>query len=151
MPRGPAAAGSCHFIGVQVVHADVFAGLPRRAPASSIGGVYDDLIARGAPAPIRGVLTGAAFWDVGTAADYWATSAALADEAGNRIGRRDRHRPLGPVTRSILWDDVEVGADCRLDECIVTDRVRVRQRPPPSSRDPRSTRAGRLTTAPLAL
>ena len=29
------------------------------------------------------------------------------------------------VTRSILWDDIEVGPDCTLDECIVTDGVRV--------------------------
>jgi ADP-glucose pyrophosphorylase len=28
-------------------------------------------------------------------------------------------------TPSILWDDVEVGAGAQLDECIVTDGVRV--------------------------
>jgi ADP-glucose pyrophosphorylase len=29
------------------------------------------------------------------------------------------------VTRSILWDDISVGAGATLDECIVTDGVRV--------------------------
>ena len=29
------------------------------------------------------------------------------------------------VTRSILWDDVVVGAEAVVDECIVTDGVRV--------------------------
>jgi ADP-glucose pyrophosphorylase len=29
------------------------------------------------------------------------------------------------VTRSVLWDDVTVGAGSALDECIVTDGVRV--------------------------
>ena len=29
------------------------------------------------------------------------------------------------VTRSILWDDVSVGAGATLDECIVTDGVHV--------------------------
>jgi ADP-glucose pyrophosphorylase len=33
--------------------------------------------------------------------------------------------PRSLVHRSILWDDVTVGADCRLDECIVTDRARL--------------------------
>jgi ADP-glucose pyrophosphorylase len=29
------------------------------------------------------------------------------------------------VTRSILWDDVEVGANATIDECIVADGVHV--------------------------
>ena len=149
VPRGPGAAGSCHFIGVQVVNAEVFADLPPGTPASSIGGVYDELVAK-RPGAVRGVLTGAAFWDVGTAADYWATSAAFAPGDGNQIGRRCRIDPSARVTRSILWDDVEVGADCRLDECIVTDRVRVGD----GRRHHREIlfdADGRLATAPLML
>src|SRR5438132_2284786 len=50
-PRGE--AGSYHFVGPQVVQADVFESLPAGRPARSIGGVYDALIAA-QPGAIRG-------------------------------------------------------------------------------------------------
>ncbi|MBZ5560110.1 MAG: NTP transferase domain-containing protein [Acidobacteriia bacterium] len=124
--RGPAAKGSHHFIGVQVVHASAFAALIPGEPASSIGGAYDALIAA-RPGAVRGFVCDAKFWDVGTPADYWRTSQAfLADPgAGSPTGRNARTDPSARITRSILWDDVEVGAGAVIDECIVTDRVRV--------------------------
>jgi len=39
------------------------------------------------------------------------------------VGRHTRIDPTARITQSILWDDVEVGRDAVLDECIVTDRV----------------------------
>ncbi len=123
--RGPAAEGSYHFIGVQVVAARAFDGVEPNAPVSSIGGVYDALIAS-QPGSVRGVLSNAAFFDVGTPGDYWRTSHAFAVAAANvSIGRAARIEPSARVMRSILWDDVEVGAGATLDECIVTDRVQV--------------------------
>jgi mannose-1-phosphate guanylyltransferase len=110
--RGPAAEGSCHFIGVQAVSGRVFDAVEPGAAANSIGGVYDELIAS-QPGAVRGVLSDAAFHDVGTPADYWRTSLAVAAAEG---------KSSAP---SILWDDVEVGAGAQLDECIVTDGVRV--------------------------
>jgi NDP-sugar pyrophosphorylase family protein len=74
--RGVAAAQSCHFIGVQVVRAEVFRPLPSGEPAQTIGGVYDALIAA-RPGSIRGFVSNAAFWDIGTPEDYARTSAAL--------------------------------------------------------------------------
>src|SRR4051812_30294001 len=53
--RGPAARGSYHFIGVQVAHASVFAPLVVGEPASSIGAVYDTLMAA-RPGSVRGVV-----------------------------------------------------------------------------------------------
>lgn len=131
--RGPSAAGSYHYIGVQVVAGRVFDGIQPGEAASSIGGVYDALIAS-RPASVRGVVSDAAFYDVGTPADYWRTSQAFA--AANRstsssagssssAGRGARIDASARLTHSILWDDVEVGAGVVLDECIVTDRVRV--------------------------
>ena len=70
VPRGAAAPhGSYHFIGVQVAHADAFRHLPPGEPANSIGGAYDALIAarRGS---VRGFVSDAAFWDIGTPEDY---------------------------------------------------------------------------------
>jgi mannose-1-phosphate guanylyltransferase len=124
--RGPEASGSYHYIGVQIVAGRVFDGVQPGEAANSIGGVYDALIAARSGA-VRGVVSDAAFWDVGTVTDYWRTSQAFAAQAGASpsVGRGARIDPAARITRSILWDDVEVGPDASLDECIVTDRVRV--------------------------
>lgn len=125
--RGPSASGSFHFIGVQVARRAVFESLAPGEAVNSIGGVYDQLIAS-QPGAVRGVVTDAAFWDVGTPADYWRTSQAFARTEGRSdtiSGRGSVIDRSARVTRSILWDDVEVGANAVLDECIVTDRVRI--------------------------
>ena len=125
--RGPAAEGSHHYIGVQVVAGRVFDGVEPGTAASSIGGVYDALIAA-QPGSVRGAVSDAAFYDVGTPGDYWRTSLAFAaaeGTAGVHAGRNARIDPSARVTRSILWDDVEVGAGVELDECIITDGVQV--------------------------
>ena len=126
-PRGPASAGTCHYIGVQIVDGAVFDGVAPGEAAKSIGGVYD---ARNAAVPgsVRGFLCDAEFWDVGTTADYWRTSDAFAAKAEpgiQRGGRGARIAPSARVTRSILWDDVEVGADAVIEQCILTDGVHV--------------------------
>jgi len=72
--RGAATKGSYHFIGVQMVHAEAFRQLPAGQPAQSIGGLYDALIAA-RPGSIRGYVSEAAFWDIGTPEDYARTSA----------------------------------------------------------------------------
>ena len=74
---------------------------------------------------IRGYVCDAHFWDVGTPADYLKTSDAFRAGGGEVQGRRVRIDPTARVSDSILWDDVEVGAACTLDRCIVTDGVRV--------------------------
>ena len=125
--RGPAAEGSYHFIGVQVAHADAFRSLAAGVPVNSIGGAYDELVAT-RPGSIRGYVCDAAFWDIGTALDYWNTSFAFMDRDGDDAlarGQRVRVDASARVTRSILWDDVEVGPGCTLDECIAADGVRV--------------------------
>jgi mannose-1-phosphate guanylyltransferase len=129
-PRG-AAAGSRHFLGVQAVSAAAFRSVPADIPINSIGGVYDRLIASD-PGAIRGVIFDARFSDVGTVSDYWTTSEAFmrAEGLGDTVcGSGVRLDRSARVTRSILWDDVSVGAGATLDECIVTDGVRV----PPGS------------------
>lgn len=127
VPRGRSAVGSYHFIGVQLVHVDAFRALPAGQPAQSIGGVYETLIAT-RPGAIRGVVTDAAFWDIGTVSDYWSTSWSFIgaeDRPGVTHGQRSRIDPAAHVSRSILWDDVAVSCDCVLDECVITDGVSV--------------------------
>jgi len=110
--RGPAAADSFHFVGPQVVQGEIFQSIPAGAVMKTIGGLYDELIAS-RPGSVRGFVSNASYWDIGTVADYWATSWAFADPQSGASGR------------SILWNDVQVGAGAVLDECIVTDHVRV--------------------------
>jgi mannose-1-phosphate guanylyltransferase len=124
-PRGPSSEGSYHYVGSQIAEADVFTSLTPGEPASSIGGVYDALIASRAGA-VRGFVCDAEFWDVGTTADYWRTSQAFIGRsaaARPTMGRGTRIDDTARVTRSILWDDVDVGRDAVVDECIVTDGV----------------------------
>lgn len=123
--RGPASEGSFHYVGVQVVNRSVFDLVPVGEPANSIGGVYNALIAA-RPGAVRGFICDAEFWDVGTVGDYWRTSEAfLAKSAGpsSSGGRGTCVDPAARVTRSILWDDVEVAAGAEIDECILTDGV----------------------------
>ncbi len=124
--RGPAAAGSFHFIGVQIAREEVFRPAPAGAPSASIGGVYDALIAA-APGSVRGFVCDASFFDVGTIADYIRTSRAFGGSSSADVfcGRDASIAPTARVTRSILWDDVHVGAASVVDECVVTDGVRI--------------------------
>lgn len=117
--RGPAADGSFHFVGVQVASGRAFSAVPTGQAANSVGGVYDDLMAR-EPGAIRGFVTRAAFLDVGTVRDYWDTVMTLGGQR-SQYGTGARISPSARVERSILWDDVEVGADAQLADCIVTD------------------------------
>lgn len=151
--RGPSSEGSYHYIGVQVAHGEAFAALGPGEAANSIGRVYDDLIAT-RPGSVRGFVCAADFWDVGTVTDYWQTSRAFESRNPCQLGpaparetraiwgqtpdektrpgrvgwfaqRPARIDPSARVTGSILWDGVEIGAEAVIDECIVTDGVRI--------------------------
>jgi mannose-1-phosphate guanylyltransferase len=125
--RGPSAEGSYHYIGVQVVQAAAFDAVPQGEAARSIGGVYDTLM-RQQPGSVRGFVSDAEFWDVGTIEDYWRTSTALAirsDMADLGVGRGCHVDRSARIARSILWDDVHVGAEAVIEDCILTDGVHV--------------------------
>jgi NDP-sugar pyrophosphorylase family protein len=117
---------SFHFIGPQVVDADVFADLPDDVPAESVLEVYPRLI-REQPGAVRGCIGSWRFDDIGTPADLLETSLTLAAAAGRpgqpRWGHDVRVDPSARVTRSVLWDAVTIGADADLTECVVGDRV----------------------------
>lgn len=122
--RGRAAEGTCHFVGVQIAERRAFESLTRGAVAQSIGGLYDDLI-RTAPASVRGYVTDAAFWDVGTLADYWRTSRELGGGQTSVAGPNSFVAPSATVTDSILWDGIFIDEHASLDQCILTDGVRI--------------------------
>ena len=116
-----------HFLGVQLVESAVFAGLRDGEPAASIGGVYDALAA-GRAGAIGTFAGGAAFHDIGTPADYLAASLALAGADGLAApapGARCTIDATASLERTAVWDDVVIGAGCRLTDCIVTDGARI--------------------------
>jgi NDP-sugar pyrophosphorylase family protein len=125
--RGPSAAGSFHYVGVQLAQRAAFDAIPASEPARSIGGAYDTLMTE-QPGSVQGFVCNAEFWDVGTTEDYWRTSVEFAtrsDMADLGIGRDARIDPSARILRSILWDDVQVGADAVIEDCVLTDGVRV--------------------------
>jgi mannose-1-phosphate guanylyltransferase len=124
VPRGPSAEGSYHYIGVQLAHASAFSAIRPGDAARTIGGIYDRLMID-RPGTVRGFVLDAAFWDVGTVADYWRTTRAFARRDRSAITGTVRIDPTAHMTDSILWDDVDVGARAVIERCIVTDGVRI--------------------------
>lgn len=120
---GEAAAGSFHFIGVQAAAAEAFRSLPEGRAINSIGDAYNRLIDT-RPGSISGFVCDASFWDVGTVADYVTTSRAFEKDT-RPFSSTSRIDASASLTRSIVWDDVEIGPHAELDECIVTDGVHV--------------------------
>ena len=126
VPRGPAAVGY-HFVGVQMAHPSVFAGLTADEPAESVAEVYRALIA-GRPGSIRAFLADGAFWDVGTPADYLETALAIGRTEGApsvQVERGSYIDPSARVTHSVIWEDATIGAGAILDRCVVADSVRI--------------------------
>jgi NDP-sugar pyrophosphorylase family protein len=81
-----------HFVGVQAAERDAFAGLADGVPAETVTEWYRDVI-RARPGSIRGFVTDAEFFDIGTPHDYFTTSLALAE--------RETHG------NDIVWNDLK--------------------------------------------
>ena len=122
--RAGVARAPYHFIGVQIAEARVFAGLEDGVPAETVNALYPELMAVNRHS-IAAFISDALFRDIGTPADYLATSAQLAALEGDRMtaGARTRVDPSASVRGSALWDDVAIGAGAEIVECIVCDGV----------------------------
>ena len=110
VPRGRA-AGTWHFVGVQIVSRRVFAGLEDGRVAETVAGIYPALV-EARPGSIRVWPTGATFLDVGTPRDYLRAASRLGLGQGSER-----------VTRSFVWPGVTLGPHVTLDECIVAGGV----------------------------
>ena len=114
-----------HFVGVQVVSAQAFAAVPDNVPYESTRQLYPDLI-RDHPGSVRGFVTSAEFFDIGTVADYLHTSLTLAAREGASLTGAATVLGAGArVTQSVLWNNVNVGPGARLDQCVVADGVTI--------------------------
>ena len=114
-----------HFIGVQIASARAFARLEDGVPAESVNALYPRLIAE-QPGSVAGYVSQASFLDIGTPRDCLDTSVALARVEGARFaGARTRIADSAVLVRSVVWDDVTVGARAHLQDCIVADGARI--------------------------
>jgi NDP-sugar pyrophosphorylase family protein len=126
-PRPGAENQGLHFISVQVVEASAFQGLDPNRAAESVGQLYPELI-RSRPGCIRAHVSTASFLDVGTLGSYTATCRQIAAAEGWSalpFGRNVRVAPSARTDGSILWDDVTIGMDCRVVDCVVADGVTI--------------------------
>jgi NDP-sugar pyrophosphorylase family protein len=116
---------SFHFIGVQVASARAFARLEDGVPAESVNALYPRLIGED-PRNVAAFVTQASFLDIGTPRDCLDTSLALAQVEGARFtGARVHAADSAVLIRTLVWDDVTVGARAHLQECIVADGARI--------------------------
>jgi NDP-sugar pyrophosphorylase family protein len=118
---------SFHFVGAQVTAHAAFALVPEGMAGESVIGVYP-IMMREQPHVVRAFITEARFLDIGTPRDYVDTNVAIAAAEGIEPwtrGRRTQVAASARVSRSILWDDVTIGEDVVLDECVVTDGVTI--------------------------
>lgn len=122
----PAAAGqhAVHFMGVQVVERRACAEVPKGTPAETVKWLYPHLLARD-PSSVRVWRRDAAFHDVGTPAEYLRTAQAIAAQLGRPLdcGTGVQVDPSAQVLRSVLWNDVHVGAGASLTDCVLADGV----------------------------
>ena len=120
---------SYHFVGVQVAEPQAFASIPADTPYE-VRTLYPAL-REAQQRSIRLFRTEAAFFDIGTPADYLSTALAIGerDRAGVN-GARNQIAADARIERSVLWDDVVIGKGALLKECVVADRVVV---PPDTS------------------
>ncbi len=112
---------------MQAVNAEAFANVAADQPADTVTALYPTLIAERAGS-VRGFVSDASFYDVGTPQDYLATSLLFARQEARDLpllGRRSSIDPSATIEDSVLWDDVTVEAGATLTRCIVADGVRI--------------------------
>jgi mannose-1-phosphate guanylyltransferase len=126
-PPGTAHSGH-HFAGAQIVQKEAYGDLPEGRPLESVKETYPELIRR-RPGAVHAAMFDTPGLDVGTIDDYLRIHSALAAETPG-VGNRSTIAESASLHDTIVWNDVTIGPECRLEECIVTDGVVV---PPKSS------------------
>ena len=117
--------GGMHFIGVQMARREAFAAAIDGQPSESVREIYPALMRQRHDA-IGAWTTDASVSDVGTPWTYLQTALAVAGPA--RTGLVSATATVAPsarVERSVVWNDVVVGDDAELIECVVADRVKI--------------------------
>jgi NDP-sugar pyrophosphorylase family protein len=113
VPRGQA-AGSWHFVGIQIAAAEAFASLADGVPSETIAGIYRGFVAA-QPGRVCIWPVTAPFIDVGTPLDYLAAARSFAAASPASRG----------VSDSVVWPGAHVAAGATLTRCVVAGPVHV--------------------------
>jgi NDP-sugar pyrophosphorylase family protein len=142
VPAGPGAAGTFHFIGIQLVSKSIFAPLADGVPAETVKGLYRDFV-RTNPGVVCGWPLTLAFVDIGTPDDYLRTALAIAagEDGSSTVEAGAKVDPSAHLTRTVVWADARIGAGVDLEDCIVAGPLTV----------PAGLRARRTLILPAAL
>jgi mannose-1-phosphate guanylyltransferase len=123
VPKG-AAAGSWHFIGVQVVEAQLLAPLPDGVPSETVAGLYRDRLAE-SPGRFHVWPVRTPFRDVGTPRDYLVAALSLGAAEASVVAPGATVAPSARLIRSVVWPGATIGPDAALHEVIVAGPVRL--------------------------
>jgi mannose-1-phosphate guanylyltransferase len=126
VPKG-VADPTWHFVGIQVVSAEIFAPLPDAVPAETVGGIYRERLTTQFGS-LRGWPVSKRFVDVGTPRDYLRTvlehrTPGAVDAAIEGDG--SQIHPTARLTRSVIWREARIESHAALEECIVAGAVTV--------------------------
>jgi len=124
VPKGQA-AGTWHFVGVQVANTAVFAALPDDVPAESIAGIYRDMIASGRRR-IRACPVDTDVVHVGTVREYLDAAIALGHTCCSDAVIEPGVFAVASsarIRRSVVWPESHIGADADLTDCVVMSGV----------------------------
>ena len=117
VPKGQA-AGTWHFIGVQIARASVFDGIDAGVPEETVAGIYRAGIA-GDRLHVRGFAVDQPFIDVGTPGDYLTAALALAEAPADLVAAGCPIDSTAHLDRTVVWPGSSVEANAVLEECIV--------------------------------
>ena len=112
--KGQSAAGSWHFVGIQIAAAEAFTSLADGVPAETIAGIYRGFVAA-QPGRVCVYPVTAPFIDVGTPRDYLAAARSFAAASPARQG----------VTDSVVWPEATIAAGATLTRCVIAGQVHV--------------------------
>jgi NDP-sugar pyrophosphorylase family protein len=110
VPKGQA-AGSWHFVGVQIAAASVFASLPDGVPTETVSGLYRAMVGA-TPGRVCIFPVTNPFVDVGTPRDYLEAARALATTT-----------TTDTLADCLVWPGIQVAAGSSLRRCIVATDV----------------------------
>ena len=113
------------FTGIQILEPRIFEYIPRGVFSHSTTDVYPQAIANGEV--VAAHVASGKWRELSTLRRYLDISVELLNEEGKSFvaGSQTVISPSATITDSILWDDVEVGADARVSRAILADDVKI--------------------------
>ncbi len=111
------------FTGIHILESRVFEYIPRGVYSDIVPTFYRPAIERGEK--IIAHITKGNWSELSTIPRYLDISLAMMKDANVFKGERCSVSPAAKISNSILWDDIEIGADAVINRAIIGDGVRI--------------------------